>query len=274
MATLLFYKKPALLNRELHKTLRFKASSDYSFTEHINSVPLTGIEFFEASRDMPVLFSKDEKGDFLPLALLSLLKDGHRQLGESGSWTDTYVPAFVRRYPFALTDDGNVCLDEEAPHFSHKEGELLFNEEGNNSETLTAIVNFLNHYDQQYKNTRAFCAACKEQALFTPFNLQVMLGKKKPLRLEGLFAIDEKKLTVLPEDKVSGWFRSGWLAWSYAHLHSLGALNRLVKRQRQESPSEEEITDEIKPLEQPVKKTAPDANKTEGVSSQLEEEPV
>ncbi len=31
MAELLFYSEPTLLNREVHKTLRFSASPDYSF---------------------------------------------------------------------------------------------------------------------------------------------------------------------------------------------------------------------------------------------------
>ncbi len=233
MAALLFYNEPAFLNREVHKTLKFKASSDYSFTENINSVPLTGIEFFEASRDMPVLFSQDENGDFFPLALLSLMQEGHKQLGETGSWSDSYIPAFVRRYPFALTDEGTVCFDKKASQFDSEDGEPLFNEDGENSETLNNVIQFLNNYDQQYKSTREYCAECKELELFAPFNLQVMLDKDNPLRLEGLYVVDEKKLADLPEDKVTAWFRAGWLAWSYAHLHSLGALNRLVKKQKE-----------------------------------------
>lgn len=233
MAALLFYDDPTFLNREVHKTLRFKASPDYSFTQDVNSVPLTGIEFFEASRDMPVLFSKDEQGDYFPLALLSLMEAGHKHLGEAGSWSDSYIPAFIRRYPFALTDEGTVCFDQKANQFKGEEGEELFDEEGENSEILNNIIEFLNNYDQQYKNTLEYCGELKDLDLFTPFNLQILLDKDNPLRLEGLFVIDEKKLADIPEDKVKKWFDAGWLAWTYAHLHSLGALNRLVKRQKE-----------------------------------------
>ncbi len=233
MATLLFYNEPAFLNREVHKTLKFKASVDYSFTEDVNSVPLTGIEFFEASRDMPVLFSKDDQGNFFPLALLSLMDAGHKHLGDAGSWSDSYIPAFIRRYPFALTDEGTVCFDQNASQFEGEEGEALFSDDGENTETLNNIIQFLNNYDQQYKNTLDYCKELKELDLLSPFNLQILLEKDKPLRLEGLFVIDEKKLNSIPEDKVKGWFDSGWLAWTYAHLHSLGALNRLVKRQKE-----------------------------------------
>lgn len=232
MAELLFYNEPAFLNREVHKTLRFKASADYSFTEDVNSVPLTGIEFFEASRDMPVLFSRDNQGDFFPLALLSLMDKGHKHLGKAGSWSESYIPAFIRRYPFALTDEGTVCFDQQANQLANEEGEALFSESGENTDTLNNIIQFLNDYDQQYKHTINYCKELKELDLLSPFNFQVLIEKDKPLRLEGLFAIDEKKLSSIPEDKVKVWFDSGWLAWTYAHLHSLGALNRLVKRQQ------------------------------------------
>ncbi|USE37316.1 SapC family protein [Endozoicomonas sp. SCSIO W0465] len=232
MATLLFYNEPAFLNREVHKTLKFKTSDDYSFTEEVNSVPLTGIEFFEASRDMPVLFSKDDQGNFFPLALLSLMDAGHKHLGKAGSWSDSYIPAFIRRYPFALTDEGSVCFDQKASQFDGDDGEALFSDDGENTEALNNIIQFLNSYDQQYKNTLAYCNELKALDLLSPFNLQILLEEDKPLRLEGLFVIDEKKLNSIPEDKVKSWFDSGWLAWTYAHLHSLGALNRLVKRQK------------------------------------------
>lgn len=234
MSTLLFYSAPAALNRDQHKALRFTASSDFGFSAKVNSVPMTGIEFFEASRDMPVLFSCDEQGNYFPLALLSLMDDGHSFLKEEGKWDDCYVPAFIRRYPFALTDDGTVCIDKAAKQFSEEEGELLFKEDGENSDILNNAINFLNHFDQQHKATVAFCAEAKEADLFKPFNIQVMLEKDNPLRLQGLFSIDEAKLNELPEEKVNAWFKSGWLAWSYAHLHSLGALNRLIKRQKQQ----------------------------------------
>ncbi len=249
MTTLLFYNEPVGLNREAHRALCYSDLKDYSFTEQVNSVPLTGIEFFEASRDYPVLFSKDEDGNFFPLTLLSLLPKGHKQLSGEGEWTDSYIPAFVRRYPFALTDDGTVCLDKQAPHFNEltegdneASGERLFSEEGENTKALDNIINFLNSYDQQHKNTRQYCDEAKELELFRPFNIQVILVENQPVRLDGLYVIDEQRLDDLSAEQVNEWFRSGWLAWTYAHLHSLGALNRLVKRQQSEtsSPAEEE----------------------------------
>ena len=234
MSTLLFYKEAVALNREQHKDLRFTALSDYSFTKDTNSVPLTGIEFFEASRDYPVVFSQDAEGEYFPLALLSLMDGDHQLIDAAGKWDDVYIPAFIRRYPFALTDDGTVCVDAQANHFADSEGKALFTDDGENSEALNNAITFLNHFDAQHKHTRAFCEAAKAADIFKPFNVQVMVEKDKPLRLEGLSIIDEEKLSKLSEEQVNDWFKKGWLAWSYAHMHSLGAIRRLVKRQQEE----------------------------------------
>lgn len=234
MSTLLFYKETVALNREQHKDIRFSPLTDYRFTKKCNSVPLTGIEFFEASRDYPVVFSQGESGEYFPLALLSLKDNDHQLMDEEGQWDDVYIPAFIRRYPFALTDDGTVCFDTQAEHFKCEEGKSLFSTEGENSEALTSAITFLNHFDAQHKHTQAFCQAAKEADIFKPFNVQVMLEKDQPLRLEGLFILDETKLTALTEEQVSEWFKKGWIAWSYAHMHSLGALTRLIKRHQSE----------------------------------------
>lgn len=228
MRELLFYEKPVALNRELHKELNFSPLENFHFSSSVNSVPVAGIEFFEASRDFPVLFNRDAEGHYYPLALLSLQQQ-HNWVNKEGVWQGNYVPAFIRRYPFALTADGTVCFDESCAAF--KDGkERLFTEEGQNTDVLERVVNFLNQYDAQAKITREYCDALAEKNLFKPFNLQIVGVASNPLRLDGLYALDEAELNKLEKDVVDEWFRKGWLAWSYAHLHSLGALQGLSRR--------------------------------------------
>jgi hypothetical protein len=234
MPTLMFYKEPVLLDRQKHRNLHLKKLVNLDFTKAVNSVPLAGIEFFEASRELPVLFTKGNEGEFIPLALLSLQSQGHN-LGEN--WGGIYMPAFIRRYPFALAE-GKVVFDQQAPDLQEKEGEPLFKENGENTDFLNKIIEFLGYMDGQFKITRDYCQACAKNDFFTPFKAQVKVGAK-PMRLDNLFVIDEKKLNSLPDEQIRDWFRKGWLAWSYAHLHSLGAVPRLVKRERQAGVAQE-----------------------------------
>ncbi|MCK7598717.1 SapC family protein [Microbulbifer sp. CAU 1566] len=239
MSELLFYRKPVALNRENHRSLKFSPSDKFRFSREINSVPLTGIEFFEASRDLPIFFSRSESGQYFPLALLSLRNNQHAQVDEDGVWQGNYVPAFIRRYPFAMTDNQTVCFDETSDQFSEEDGQPLFDEQGENSETLNNVLQFLTNFDKSYKATREFCAALAEQELFKPFDIQVMAGDGKPVRLEGLHVVDEAKLLQVESEQVQAWFKSGQLAWVYAHLHSLGALRQLSRQQLKANAVEE-----------------------------------
>lgn len=226
MAELLFYREPVLLDRERHGGLRYAPSEDFSFARDTNSVPLLGVEFFEASRSLPVVFADDAQGDKFPLALLSLSNARNGQLREDGRWDSAYTPAFVRRYPFALTDDKNVCFDQAAAHFAPDAGQPLFEGDAP-TKTLEGVMNFLRHFDAEHARTREFCVALTERDMFKPFALQVMTADRQPLRMGGLFVVNEAKLQEFDTATVDTWFRKGWLAWVYAQLHSLGALKRL-----------------------------------------------
>lgn len=226
----MFYKKPVSLNRETHRDLCYQPQHDYRFSLEVNSVPLVGDEFFQASRDFSVFFKRDDDGKYFPLALMSLRNNGHDLVNDSGNWTGIYVPAFLRRYPFALTDNGNVCIDENSPALSREEGEPLFDENGNNSASLDRVVGFLKQYEAESLRTGDFCEALSEKMMFKPFNVQITPQEHSPVRLEGLFVIDEAVFSRLEGDLLQDWFRKGWVAWIYAHLHSIGTLGQLSNR--------------------------------------------
>ncbi|GAA5525121.1 hypothetical protein Maes01_01681 [Microbulbifer aestuariivivens] len=234
MSELLFYRGLVALHRESHRNLKFSPCSNYRFSIAVNSVPLTGVEFFEASRDLPILFSCSDAKRYSPLALLSLSNHGHGLVDEEGRWRGSYVPAFIRRYPFAMKDGETVCIDFEASHFSEEEGEPLFDDRGENSKALNEILRFLEHYEASCERTREFCRQLSAAGLFKPFNIQVIAGNGKPVRLDGLYVIDEARLRDVDQEQVYRLFKSGELAWIYAHLHSLGALKGLAKRQEQD----------------------------------------
>ena len=84
MAELLFYREPVLLDRARHAELRYTSSADFSFSRDVNSVPLLAVEFFEASRSLPVVFAEDAQQRKFPLALLSLSNNHNAQLDRAG----------------------------------------------------------------------------------------------------------------------------------------------------------------------------------------------
>lgn len=230
MTELLFYAKPVALHREQHRNLRFRRLPDLSFSRQVNSVPLAGLEFFEASRDMTVLFNRDPAGRYFPLVLLSLDNAGHGLVGEDGRWRANYVPAFIRRYPFALAANGALCYDASCTAFGEEpEGERLFDDEGKTTPFTDGVLRFLQRYEFESKRTREFCEAVAGKDLFKPFQAQVKRGRGA-VRLEGLYCIDEEAFSKIDAATLEDWFRKGWIAWAYAHLHSIGALGQISRQ--------------------------------------------
>lgn len=233
MAQHLFYQEPMALDRLEHRHLCLKRKDDLEFARAVNSVPIAGSEFFEASRDFPILFMQNpQTGNFTPVVILALREKGHVF---GNNWGNLYMPAFIRRYPFALSKDGAIMVDRQAPHLQEDDGERLFNDAGENTEALDSIIGFLRESDNQFMLTRQFSDALAKQDLLIQFDTKVQVDDNTVVDLGDVFIVDEKKLKELPDDIVTQWFRQGWLAWCYAHLHSTGAIPRLAQREYEAS---------------------------------------
>jgi len=238
MASLMFYQEPVALEKKKHVDLKMKRQTGYPFARNINSVPVAGTEFFQASRDYPVLFIKNDKGEYMPMAILSLRKEAH-DMGDN--WEDVYIPAFIRRYPFILTTDKVIMFDKQAPHFAEEnqeDGEALFEEENKPTEMLKQVVSFLEAVDAGFRMTEEFAKAVAEKELFEPYNATVKFDGSS-VKLNDLYCINEKKLhEALSQEEVAEWFKKGWIAWCHAHLHSLSSVSELVKRLRKTQAEE------------------------------------
>lgn len=244
MAEVIFYERPVPLNRIDHKELRLKGTQNLKFAMKAHSVPLTGVEFAVAARDMMIVFAGNEMKDAGPVALLGLRKDENLYIDAEGQWTaDTYVPGFVRRYPFVLAekpeaDPGaelTVFLDEDYEGFNKTEGERLFNEDGTDTEMLTRAVGFLGEFQQNVSRTRWFMEQLNKHDLLEPRNIRLQRGAPDSpdghsINLNGLFVVNEEKLRALDEKTAQEFAKEGVFGWIFAHLLSLGNIDRLARR--------------------------------------------
>ncbi|TAL86655.1 MAG: multidrug transporter [Rhodanobacter sp.] len=244
MAEVIFYERPVPLNREQHKDLHLKAVPHVKFAMNAHSVPLTGAEFSIAARDLLIVFAGTDAADAGPVALLGLRENENLHVDADGHWAPhTYVPAFVRRYPFILAekpvgeegDDLTVFLDEQYEGFDQNEGERLFKEDGTDTEMLTNAVNFLGEFQQNVARTRWFMQQLNKHDLLEPRNVQLKKEPKdgtegKSINLNGLFVVNEDKLRALDEKTAHEFAREGMYGWIYAHLLSLSNIDRLAQR--------------------------------------------
>jgi SapC len=234
MAAVMFYDKPVLLNRESHKTKRIAPNSSFAFARKANSLYLAGVEFTEACKEYPIVFTQIGQGKIVPVAILGLREAENLFVDADNKWQASYIPAFVRRYPFVLAElqgqQMGVCIDEGYPGLSDTEGELLFDSKGNNTPFLQNALDFLNRYQVEYLRTERFCERLKDLGLLMEMNAKADLFDGTSFVVNGLMVIDERKLLQLTDAQALDVFRSGELSWIYAHLVSLSNLNRLVDR--------------------------------------------
>jgi len=228
----LFYQKPVALNSEIHKEATIAPSpGKLSFAAKTHSVILAGIEFAEACREFPIIFSALDNGQIVPLALLGLAANENLFVNEAGEWRGNYVPAYIRRYPFINTEGDNqqlvVCVDEAYDGFNAEGGQPLFE---NNEPTpyLKQAMALLEDFYGQMKNTEAFAQHLSQLDLLKPMDANVNLSDGRSFNLTGLLVVDEQKLRQLDKDAVDALFRSNGLALVYAHLLSLSNLSRLM----------------------------------------------
>ncbi|TBR37086.1 MULTISPECIES: SapC family protein [Dyella] len=238
MAEVLFYERPVPLNRTEHKDLRLKGIPSLSFAAKVHSVPLTGVEFPAAARDLPILFAGSSMQEAGPMALLGLRQDENLFVDADGQWApNIYVPAFVRRYPFVLAekpadqegDDFTVFLDEAYEGFGQEDGERLFKEDGTDSEMLANAVNFLGEFQNHVGRTQWFMEQIRKHDLLEPRNIRLEKDGKV-INLNGLYVISEEKLRKLDEKTSLEFLREGVFGWIYAHLLSLANIDRVAQR--------------------------------------------
>lgn len=226
------FKKVVPIVQELHKELKVKPIDNFNFAKNVNIATIMVHEFSKVSAIYPILFLEDKaNGNFKPVALLGL-KEGENLFVKKGKWEASYIPAIIRRYPFALSkteedDKYLICVDEESDFISKKEGEPLFNEDGTTGEVVEKIKTYLAELQQMEKFTNDFCKAIKDYNLFTPLNINIK-SKNEERNINGAFMISEEKLNKLSNAKFLDLRKKQYIPAIYAHLLSLSQIERLV----------------------------------------------
>ncbi len=234
MKTLLIYDRPVPLNREKHATFRLRASQSMAHARELNAIPVVIAEMGRIARDYPIVFVGEKAESVLPSALVGLQSGENLFVDAEGNWSDGYIPAFVRRYPFVLAEDGErfqIFIDEGYAGLNAEEGEALFDEEGKETEALKRVVDFLKEYQGFVAATQTFVNELNQHGLLEAKNLQsTPQDGSAPRVIQGMWTIDEEKLKKLSADTAQSLLANGAMGLIYAHLLSLQNLDKLDQR--------------------------------------------
>lgn len=228
------FKKIAPLSFEKHKTTRVKAINSFDFVAKTHMASVMVHEFSKVAPTYPIVFLQDPNSDaFKPVALLGL-EEGENLFIQNDKWMASYIPAIVRRYPFVLAngkDDKRftICIDEDSDFVSDKgeDGQLLFNDKGEPSEALERVKKYLQELQQMEMFTVEFSRYLAEKNLFTPLNMNLKVGEQVK-SVTGAYMLNEERLNGLSSETFEEMRKKNYLPVIYAHLGSLGQMERLV----------------------------------------------
>jgi hypothetical protein len=235
MAQPTYYQKPAVLDRQKHRKTRVRPGPDFAFARATNSLYLAAAEFTEAAKEFAIVFTRPAAGKIIPVVVLGMRSGENLLVNDRNGWDARYVPAFMRRYPFVLSQTPDqsglvVCIDEAYSGLSETEGEALFDDAGKETPYLSSALEFLQQYQREHQRTEAFCQRLEEAGLLKEMNARAELKDGRSFAVNGFLVVDEKKLMELPDATVLTMFRKGEMHLVSLHLSSLSNIQRLVDK--------------------------------------------
>ncbi|MBE0452529.1 SapC family protein [Roseovarius autotrophicus] len=236
MATqLLFYERATPVTAKAHGDVSVRSSVGYGFSRKVNSVPLTAVEFAAAAAHYPIVFAGAEDR-VMPAVILGARSNENFFVDEAGKWrAGTYVPAFVRRYPFVFSTDRDgrnfiLNIDETYEGVNRDgRGERLFDSDGNQTVYLQNILRFLQEYQGQFRRTEAYCKRLKDLDLLQPMQAQFSLPDGERRSLSGFMALDREKLKAIKDADLRAMFDTDELECTFLHLFSMRHFQNMVE---------------------------------------------
>ena len=241
---LLIYERVVPISKRRHQDWSVKVGKNYAFTRHVNSVPLVAAEFQAAAAEYAIVFAGTEKA-VMPSVILGIRERENLYVSRTGEWRAKYLPAFIRRYPFVFSsnDEGKTftaCVDEEYMGCNQQGmGERLFDAEGERTQYLGSVLEFLKAYQAQFQRTQIFCNKLKELELLEPMQAQFEPKTGGKVSLSGFMAVNRDRVKELSGDKLAELTKSDELELVYLHLQSMRNISLLAERMASQTPEKD-----------------------------------
>lgn len=232
----LFYKDPLLLRFEDHPRVGLTSAATFEFAREAVAIPLSTGEFAVAMRHYPIVFAMDEQAS--PIALVAIRKEHNLFVERDGSWrAGSYVPAYVRRYPFIVMETTNdqqlLTVDRGSARFVAAVGggadaQRIFDDAGRPTQMAQNAMAFCHAYHLDYAQTVLFGRELVAANILEPYHADFRLPDGSQHQLNGFYAVSEQAFRNLPAKTVAEWHAKGWLSLLTLHLASLQSFQALL----------------------------------------------
>jgi hypothetical protein len=232
-----FYNDLQPLSSSVHSGWHSRGTDKAPYFAKTHAVPITVDEFIVAQRSFPIVFSIGDNP--VPLALMGLNEGVNVYTDDEGGLLHpTYVPAYVRRYPWMLArlqpdaQELSLCFDPTSNLVGEfEEGTPLFDGE-KPSETLNQILKFCEDFEVAAQRTNSFMTELKGLDLLIDGEVSIQpTGSDKPFVYRGFQMVAEDKLRELDGETLRRINQNGIMALIVAHMFSLSIVSDIFSRQ-------------------------------------------
>jgi hypothetical protein len=226
-----------VLDSNVHRDVRVRVGVSPEFGDGVMACITVPSEFRRVQNEFPILFQRDlERARFSAHALFGLV-NGENLFLEDGQWTARYRPLALSIQPFLVGrspagEETQVHIDLGHPRIAGAadEGIRPFDDDGQPTKYLEAVMTGLDELDQGYRGIDDFFAALQRYELLEPFSLDVELRDGSKNRLVGYHLIDEEKLRALEPSALAELHSAEYLMPIFMAVASLSNISSLVAR--------------------------------------------
>lgn len=218
-----------LITRAEFADKKWQRPTGFAQTRRDTLAPLVAQELPKAALVEPIGFTMHQDS-ILPVALQGLTPGQNLLVTPEGKWRVNYIPAIYRGYPFALTQDKDgrhhLCIDVDSGLIGDSNGEPLFDEQGQPTESVRQILDFLQKVQQNRQLTEQICRLLQQHDLIEPWPITLATAEgDKPV--QGLYRIREQNLNQLDDTAFLALRQAGALPLIYCQLLSMQHLEKL-----------------------------------------------
>lgn len=226
------------LNPSAHKALKINAQLVPQIGANTHLIPVVVSEFQKLVVNYPIVFTKHaDTGQFVCSALTGF-NEGENLFWQEGSWQALYIPAQIERHPFFVGQDTDtsgtakpiVCFDSTSPAIAETDGAALFNDDGTPTPLLNEKQQLLAQLLDGEQQTQRFIEALLAHSLVTPVKLAVTFADGSEHTVQGIFTIDEDKLSQLSAEAIASLHAQQWLGPIYTLIASTAQIYALINR--------------------------------------------
>lgn len=239
----ILYNDLAPLNSQQHAKFKAITVDKAPWIAKQHAIPLTVEEFPLAQRDFPIVFSSGDNP--VPLALMGLNEGVNVFFEEDGTPRgNTYVPAYIRRYPFLLakldqnSDNLSLCFDPSSDMLGEfEEGRDLFEADSQPTQHTKDLLQFCEKFEQAGAKTNAFMEELAKEDLLMDGEVSINRlddQNGQPFIYRGFKMVNQEKLREMRGDKLRAWSQNGLLPLIYAHLFSLDLMRTIFGKQAEQ----------------------------------------